>query len=45
MTEFSLAAVMVNYLLGLGKFAAVFIALYIPVHMFFSAISVRNILK
>jgi len=44
MTEYNLAAVFMTLILGIGKVAIIFMAIYIPLHAFFKAISFKNIL-
>jgi len=44
MTEYNLASIFVELILGIGKVAVVFMAIYIPFHAFVKAISFKNIL-
>lgn len=44
MTEYNLAAIFITFILGVGKVALVFMAIYIPLHAFFKAISFKNVL-
>lgn len=42
MTAYNLASVFITFILGVGKIAFVAMAIYIPLHMFASAISFRK---
>lgn len=45
MTEYSLAPIMLTFLLGLTKITITLFALYIPIHLLARAFSLRNIIN
>jgi len=45
MTEYSLAPVMLTFLLGLTKIIITLFALYIPIHLLARVFSFRNIVR
>lgn len=45
MTEYSLAPIMLTFLLGLSKFFIVFLSLYIPTYLLVRALSIRNLVR